>query len=245
LRLDDAALVARYDDEALIAFAYQTKEDQRIGPISVAFAELAVARGEPERARELVDRAMQSCYGVALSGLSIPVAQYGGSEAILRAHELLSTWANGRGCRAGAALLSLFRALVAERDGGDGRALAADAAARCGELGLRLYEALALEVAGRRRDALALYRACGDVTSARRLEAVLSPVNRRGRRPMQLTTREREIAALIAKGDSNRAIAESLVVSERTVESHVASILAKLDLRSRAEVAAHLADTAI
>jgi non-specific serine/threonine protein kinase len=62
---------------------------------------------------------------------------------------------------------------------------------------------------------------------------------------MQLTTREREIAALIAKGDSNRAIAESLVVSERTVESHVASILAKLDLRSRAEVAAHLADTAI
>jgi DNA-binding NarL/FixJ family response regulator len=45
-----------------------------------------------------------------------------------------------------------------------------------------------------------------------------------------LTAREREILAMIAQGDTNTAIAERLVVSPRTVESHVGSILEKLDL---------------
>ncbi|WP_326834108.1 AAA family ATPase [Amycolatopsis rhabdoformis] len=53
-----------------------------------------------------------------------------------------------------------------------------------------------------------------------------------------LTPREREIAALVADGLPNRAIAERLVVSERTVESHVRSILAKLSLTNRTEIAA-------
>ncbi|MEU4668186.1 AAA family ATPase [Amycolatopsis sp. NPDC023774] len=53
-----------------------------------------------------------------------------------------------------------------------------------------------------------------------------------------LTPREREIAGLVADGLANRAIAERLVVSERTVESHVRSILAKLDLANRTEIAA-------
>ncbi|MGW4489359.1 ATP-binding protein [Amycolatopsis sp. NPDC004368] len=53
-----------------------------------------------------------------------------------------------------------------------------------------------------------------------------------------LTPREREIAALVADGLANRAIAERLVVSERTVESHVRSVLAKLGLTNRTEIAA-------
>lgn len=53
-----------------------------------------------------------------------------------------------------------------------------------------------------------------------------------------LTAREREVAALIARGLSNRAIAEELVVGERTVATHVASILAKLEFASRAQIAA-------
>lgn len=47
-----------------------------------------------------------------------------------------------------------------------------------------------------------------------------------------LSGREREILALMAEGRSNRAIAEHLVLSERTVESHVASVFAKLELRN-------------
>lgn len=51
-----------------------------------------------------------------------------------------------------------------------------------------------------------------------------------------LTEREREIAARIAQGESNREIAEALVVSERTVETHVTNILNKLGFTSRAQV---------
>jgi len=52
-----------------------------------------------------------------------------------------------------------------------------------------------------------------------------------------LTAREREVAALVARGRSNRAIADELVISERTVEKHVANILARLELTTRAQVA--------
>ena len=51
-----------------------------------------------------------------------------------------------------------------------------------------------------------------------------------------LTAREREVAALIAQGKINREIAEMLVVSERTVESHVSSIMFKLDVHSRRQI---------
>ena len=243
IRLGDAKLVERYAREEILELAYSSKEDQRIGPASVAFAEWYVARGEPERARELMDRAVDAVYGVGSSRVALTVAQYGSPAAILRAHDLLSTWAQGRGCRAGVAYVALFRAIVASREGRDARGLAADAARRCAELGMRPYESLAYELAGRPRDALALSRAIGDVAAVRRLEATLSPVNRRGRAPNELTAREREIAQLIAAGRSNRAIAEQLVVSERTVESHIASIFDKLDVGSRAEVAAHVART--
>jgi DNA-binding NarL/FixJ family response regulator len=56
-----------------------------------------------------------------------------------------------------------------------------------------------------------------------------------------LTRREREIAGLIAEGLSNRQIAARLVISSRTAESHVASILSKLGLTSRGQVAGRMA----
>ena len=52
---------------------------------------------------------------------------------------------------------------------------------------------------------------------------------RQGHDPIDdLSEREREVLALMAEGRSNRAIAERLVITERTVEKHVRSILAKL-----------------
>ena len=52
-----------------------------------------------------------------------------------------------------------------------------------------------------------------------------------------LTLREREVAALIARGLTNRDIASQLVVTARTAETHVQNILNKLGFSSRAQIA--------
>ena len=54
-----------------------------------------------------------------------------------------------------------------------------------------------------------------------------------------LTAREIEVLRLIADGASNRAIAERLVISERTVKAHVTTLLGKLGVSSRTEAVAH------
>jgi DNA-binding NarL/FixJ family response regulator len=54
-----------------------------------------------------------------------------------------------------------------------------------------------------------------------------------------LTPREREVLRLVAIGRSNRAIADRLSISERTVERHVLHILTKLDVGSRTAAAAY------
>jgi len=53
-----------------------------------------------------------------------------------------------------------------------------------------------------------------------------------------LTTREREVALLIAQGKTSREIAEALVITERTADTHADRIRVKLGLHSRAEIVA-------
>jgi len=52
-----------------------------------------------------------------------------------------------------------------------------------------------------------------------------------------LSERELEILCLIAKGDSNREIADALFLAEGTVKNHVTNILGKLDVRDRTQAA--------
>ncbi len=54
-----------------------------------------------------------------------------------------------------------------------------------------------------------------------------------------LTDRQRQIAALVAEGSTNRQIARSLGITEKTVEVHLANIMARIEAHSRAEVATH------
>ncbi len=52
-----------------------------------------------------------------------------------------------------------------------------------------------------------------------------------------LSERELEILRLVARGDSNRAIAAALVIAEGTVKNHVTNILSKLQVQDRTQAA--------
>jgi DNA-binding CsgD family transcriptional regulator len=98
-------------------------------------------------------------------------------------------------------------------------------------IGAPMIAAQILEWMGRPSDALERYGKCGARAHVARL---------RGESSGSLTPREAEIAELIVGGHSNRAIAETLVLSERTVEHHVASILKKFNVRRRVELRVQL-----
>jgi DNA-binding CsgD family transcriptional regulator len=111
----------------------------------------------------------------------------------------------------------------------------------------------ALRRAGRRRDAqarlrpaLELAHRCGAAGLAARAREELVAAGARPRRPVftgleALTASERRVARLAAQGRSNREIAETLFVTQRTVETHLRHTFQKLGITSRGELPAELA----
>ena len=117
---------------------------------------------------------------------------------------------------------------------------------------LRLDVAGALAALGRPADArVEAERAVGSLRAlgaraaqqrGERLLASLAPAGAAGLRAGPLSPRQLDVLRLIARGLSNREIGEKLFVSEFTVKRHVADILSKLDLPSRAAAAAYAAE---
>ncbi|KAA1428751.1 LuxR family transcriptional regulator [Nocardioides antri] len=96
------------------------------------------------------------------------------------------------------------------------------------------------------------YRALGDADAATRERSAakacfarLGVVAARGGLPKGLTAREVEVVRLIAAGDSNRAIAEKLVLSQKTVARHVSNIFGKVGVTSRSGVTAFAYDSGL
>jgi pimeloyl-ACP methyl ester carboxylesterase/DNA-binding CsgD family transcriptional regulator len=84
----------------------------------------------------------------------------------------------------------------------------------------------------------------GDVESLlAEIRAALGLAAVRRRRAAVLTPRQSEVAELVAQGMSNRQIAETLVITERSAESHVERIRLRMGFRSRAQIAAWYAAT--
>ncbi len=88
----------------------------------------------------------------------------------------------------------------------------------------------------------ALALALGEDEEVEVPEETSASTGARAEAPGGLTRRETEIAALLAEGLSNKEIAARLVISQRTVETHVDHILGKLGMTSRAQVAGWVAE---
>ncbi len=201
---------------------------------------LAEATGDLDRAR-LLEPAVE----IALATDDIAAARAAADE-LARIAEAFDTplvhatalGADGAVCLASgeveAALARLRRAFEAWRDL-DAPYQAARVRVRigraCGELGD--LEGAALEFDAARADFAAL-GARPDLAWLDQTESGRAPATAHG-----LSRREFEVLRLVARGDANRAIADALGISERTVDRHVSNIFAKLDVSSRAGATAY------
>jgi DNA-binding NarL/FixJ family response regulator len=112
-------------------------------------------------------------------------------------------------------------------------------ALRAGASGFLLKDATADDLVAAVRIVAAGEALLAPTVTRRLIEEFASQPRRDRPRPDQLaslTARELEVAKLIARGLSNGEIADTLVLAEQTVKTHVGRILTKLDLRDRAQV---------
>jgi ATP/maltotriose-dependent transcriptional regulator MalT len=219
---------AEHLDEAL-ALADRTGQLMRIGPARIAWAEAAWLAGDMARVRAEIAPIFPDAVETGVRWLT----------------GRLALWLHRAGQRV--ADLSQLPEPFALEISGDGRA----AAAYWQERGYPLDAARALAGTGEEsalREALGICETLGAKPDAARIVRALREAGAtsipRGPRPSTqanpagLTAREVEIVQLLADGQSNRAIADALFLSPRTVGHHVSAILGKLGVASRSEVRA-------
>lgn len=242
-RLLRADLLPQTADDEMVELAFDSTNKNLTFVVAGAVAEWHATNEEPMRARELITRALavigDNVY--VRPDAAVEFALYGDQAAARWARNMLARWAAPPSNRIGRAYLALVDAIVLRAHSPRAARLARAAAEGFREAGLPYYEALALERCDNKKRALEIYRRIGDKRDEQRLAAEIDPMNRRGRRAAELTARESEIADLIADGNSNRLIAEKLVLSQRTVETHVASIFSKLEISVRGDIADRVA----
>lgn len=221
----------------------------------------------PVQACEAVEevlRRIERTQGWVWAGEVLPVAVEAlrGSGRTARARRLVADFAAGSAhgdAPAAQAALTVCRALLAEAADRPDEAvdLLADAETRWRLLGRPLDAARAAEARGRCllglhgetaapdiQEVVEAYQQLGarwDVARCRRLlrRHAIVTTHRRGRLGYgdRLSPREEEVARLVVQGHANRDIAESLVLSTRTVEHHVARIMRKQNASSRTDIA--------
>jgi ATP/maltotriose-dependent transcriptional regulator MalT len=203
---------------------------------------IGAAVHEPLVLLDVVERAVEAreprTAAVAARRLQVVADEVGGShQAALAA--LGSAWSNlahGRDREAAAAAEAATRPLEAA-----GWVLCLASARAAMGRGLEGHDRRAAVEAT--EQAAELFERCGSVWRRDRALDRLRSLGTRGRRaaaavqgPEALTRREREVAGFAARGHTAREIGEKLFIGTRTVESHLASIYAKLGLSSKREL---------
>jgi DNA-binding CsgD family transcriptional regulator len=208
-----------------------------------ASVELALAQGYPARALELIDQLIASTaqgaggqsslrvlklHGEALAALQRPVEA---EVAFKRAQEMART----HGVRPMRWRICLALGNLYHAQGRNAEAEQAFATART------LIEELAATIADEPLRDHFLRQA----TLMFPQMPALAPERGARRALGGLTAREREVAMLIAQGKSNQAIADVLVVTKRTVETHIGNIMFKLGCTSRTQIAVWAVETGL
>jgi DNA-binding CsgD family transcriptional regulator len=172
--------------------------------------------------------------------LAVRAARLGAANNLARISTLMSRQCPGKSTFL-YAHMDLFKSFIATRRRTVGRAkeLGLRAAREFANAGRPLQHALALEAAGFSEEAQELRFRCGAQVDSMRLRWIGTAIPRR--LAEQLTPRESEIAQLAAQGSSNRTIAVTLGISERTVQNHCESVLGKLGIHSRWQISTAIA----
>ncbi|HEX3458967.1 MAG TPA: LuxR C-terminal-related transcriptional regulator [Candidatus Baltobacteraceae bacterium] len=236
LMLGDEVLVTKSHDHALPDLAFSRGEQWLIGPLAESFCLLYEHEGLRAEHDELLRCSLERLTSLDNSlALAVRAARTGNARDVPRIGKLVaceySTTSNLQAARR-----DWYDAAVAARHGqrATSRKLGARSAASFGRAGRPLLQATVLELAGLSSEARTILLNCGARASPR-IRWKAPPIRHRS---TELTPREFEVARLAAKGLANRAIAETLQVSERTVHRHCESIFGKLGIHSRWQLSA-------
>jgi DNA-binding CsgD family transcriptional regulator len=239
------------------------RELQRLSPALWGLAEVALARGEPAMAAALAEEARVASAKVADAAYLFPFLVTGtrahlalnDPRAARRWFDAVAAPIRTRAIPGTMPALDHARGLLEMAEGGTGQARTSLAAAATGWTERqRTWEGTWVSVdlarlhlrSNRRADAARLAadaRTAATALGAAAIVAAADDILRvagRGAEPepwAPLTSREFEVARLIADGSTNVEIAEELSITRKTVASHVEHILAKLGAGRRAEIA--------
>ncbi|MGP8100521.1 MAG: ATP-binding protein [Candidatus Cybelea sp.] len=235
---DDARL-RRDDSESFLRYGVEHGMRLAIGLLGGPYAWALGILGETDDAAAWIERIADVLPGAHRFLFAyLAAAQFGRNDAVASMRTRLVAEAVRPQDRVNKAALALFDAFAAQRGliDADPQSSARTAGGLFEAIGWSWLAARAYELAGETKRALETYRGLGAVRDLRRLEVA---------RPdavfAVLSSREREVAQLVAAGHSNEEIAQLLHISSRTAEKHVSSALKKLNLRSRLQLGRLLA----